>query len=86
MQDLTVDDKVLRWSDLQSGHLTEEEARILCDRFNVTYEISYAYKAGKENGEVISARRWDNKNIIAGTYLPEDITVYIVVCDDSYTN
>ena len=84
LQDLTTEDKILRWSDLQSGKLTEEEARILCDRFNVTYEISYDYKEGKENGEVISARRWDNKNINAGTYLPEDITLYIVVCDDSY--
>ena len=34
--------------------------------------------------EMISVRRWDDKPIAAGTYLPESITVYITICDDSY--
>ena len=80
------DGKLLKWTDLEAGNLTEDEARELCDALKINYEISYTYKAGKNNGEVISARRWDNKPIKAGTYLPEDIVVYITVSDDSYKN
>ena len=64
--------------------LTEEEARRLVDWAKITYEISYDYAEGKANGEMISVRRWDDKPIQAGTYLPESIPVYIVICDDSY--
>lgn len=76
----------LTWYDLQNCNLTEEEARRLCDWAGITYEVSYSYAAGKLNGEMISARRWDDKPIQAGTYLPEDILVYVVICDDSYKN
>lgn len=74
------------WEDLAKCKLTEEEARTLCDLQQVTYEISYSYKQGIENGRMISIRRWDDRPIRAGTYLPEDITVYIVICDDSFKN
>ena len=67
--------------------MTEEEARALCDWAGLSnLEITYAYQPGKENGELISVRRWDNKQIKAGTYLPEDIILYITICDDSYKN
>ena len=72
------------WEDLNECKLTEEEARKLCDSQEITYDIRYSYKEGKENGEMISVRRWDDKPIRAGTYLPEDIVVYIVICDDSF--
>ncbi len=74
----------ITWADLQNCKLTEEEARSLCDWANITYEVSYSYDAGKLNGEMILVRRWDDKVIKAGTYLPEDITVYITICDDSF--
>ena len=87
LEDLEREDgSILKWTDLEAGVLNEDEARELCDSQKVTYEIDYSYKAGKNNGDVISARRWDNKPIKAGTYLPEDIVVYITVCDDSYKN
>ena len=77
-------DSTLTWEDFARCKLTEEEARILCDSQKITYEISYAYKQGLENGQMISVRRWDDRPIKAGSYLPEDIPVYIVICDDSY--
>ena len=88
LEDYDYDDgnsiKTLKWTDLAAGLLTEEEARILCDQAKVTYEVEYEYREGKNNGDVISARRWDDKPIQAGTYLPEDIILYISVCDDAY--
>ena len=72
------------WADLYNCKLVEDDARALCDWANITYEVSYAYAPGKANGEMISVRRWDDKPIAAGTYLPESITVYITICDDSY--
>lgn len=80
------DGSELKWIDLYNCDLTEEEARELCDSQKINYEISYSYQEGKENGDTISVRRWDDKPIRAGTYLPEDIIVYIVICDDSYKN
>jgi beta-lactam-binding protein with PASTA domain len=74
----------LTWADFYHCNLTEEEARRLVDWAKITYEISYDYAEGKANGEMISVRRWDDKPIQAGTYLPESIPVYIVICDDSY--
>ena len=76
----------LTWADLQNCSLTEEEARALCDWAGITYEVSYSYMAGKQNGEMISVERWDGKTIKAGTYLPEDIIVYITISDDSNKN
>ena len=72
------------WADLYNCKLVEDDARALCDWAKITYEVSYDYAEGKKNGELISVRRWDNKPIQAGTYLPESIIVYITVCDDSY--
>ncbi|MCR4632994.1 MAG: PASTA domain-containing protein [Erysipelotrichaceae bacterium] len=85
-KDLYRDDNVtpLTWADLYDAKLNENEARRLCDWAKITYDISYSYKEGKANGDVISVRRWDNKPVKAGTYLPESITVYIEICDDSY--
>lgn len=74
----------LTWADFYHCNLTEEEARRLVDWAKITYEITYDYAEGKANGEMISVRRWDDKPIQAGTYLPESIPVYIVICDDSY--
>ena len=76
----------LTWSDFYNCDLMEEEARALCDWAGITYDVSYSYASGKLNGEMISVRRWDDKPIKAGTYLPEDIIVYITICDDSYKN
>ena len=87
LEDLVREDgSKLTWSDLQAAKMTEDEARELCDSQKVTYEVDYAYKEGKNNGDVISVRRWDDKPLQAGTYLPEDITLYITVCDDSFKN
>ena len=81
------DGKLITWDRLANCDLTEEDARALCDWAKLTnVDISYSYKAGKANGELISVRRWDNKPIKAGTYLPENIILYITVCDDSYKN
>ena len=77
---------LITWADLAACNLVEDDARALCDWAGITYEVSYAYASGKANGEMISVRRWDNKPIQAGTYLPESITVYITICDDSYKN
>ena len=75
---------LLTWDDFYHCKLTEEEARRLVDWAKITYEVRYDYAEGKANGEMISVRRWDDKPIKAGTYLPESITVYITICDDSY--
>ena len=81
------DGNLITWERLANCDLTEDDARALCDFAKLTnVEISYAYKEGKANGDVISVRRWDNKPIKAGTYLPENIILYITVCDDSYKN
>ena len=85
LEDMTKEDgSVIKWTDLQAGNLVEEDARALLNASGATYEVTYTYQNGKNNGDVISARRWDDKPLIAGTYLPEDITVYVYVCDDSY--
>ncbi|MBQ1910521.1 MAG: hypothetical protein II174_03270, partial [Erysipelotrichaceae bacterium] len=76
----------LTWYDFANCNLLEEEARALCDKFKITYEVVYAFQEGKNNGDMISVRRWDDKPIKAGTYLPEDITVYITINDDAYKN
>ena len=79
------DGKKITWADFAECKLTEEEARTLCDSQKITYEISYANdEAQKESGKMISVRRWDDRPIAVGTYLPQDITVYIVICDKSY--
>jgi beta-lactam-binding protein with PASTA domain len=81
------DGALITWERLASCDLVEEDARALCDWAGVTnLEITYAYQPGKKNGELISVRRWDNKTIKSETYLPEDIILYITICDDSYKN
>ncbi len=75
--------KRLEWSKLAKGNdITEEEARKLCEANNIyNFEIRYSYDSSRENGYVIYARRWDDLTIKAGTYLPQDIILYIYVND-----
>ena len=77
-------DGEVTWVDLAKGNnVTEEQARTLCEEqaHPVTYEIQYKYDASRPNGYVIYAERWDNLTIKAGTYLPQDIILYIYIND-----
>ena len=79
---LLKDNDTTKWTDLAKGNnMTEEEARTLCIENEVTYEIHYKYDASRPNGYVIYAERWDNLTIKAGTYLPQDIILYIYIND-----
>ncbi len=75
-------DGEVTWADLASGNnVTEEQARKLCDDNEVTYEIKYMYDGSRPNGNVVYAERWDNLTIKAGTYLPQDIILYVYIND-----
>ncbi|MBR4461262.1 MAG: PASTA domain-containing protein [Erysipelotrichaceae bacterium] len=75
-------DGEVTWVDLAKGNnVTEEQARQLCIDNEVTYEIKYSYDASRPNGYVIYAQRWDNLTIKAGTYLPQDIILYVYIND-----
>ena len=77
-------DGEVTWIDLAKGNnVTEEQARTLCETqiHPVTYEIKYSYDASRPNGYVIYAERWDHLTVKAGTYLPQDIILYIYIND-----
>ena len=73
--------KTYEWSKITSNN--EEYARTLCDAFDVTYVVQYKLDESKQNGDVISIVRQDNGSApVKDTYLPQDVTVVITVCDN----
>ena len=77
---------LLTFEDMANGsgeYATEENARKLAEKNDITYEIVYVHQAGKANGQIINAYRTDGETLKAGTYLPQSVTLKIVVNDDN---
>ncbi|MBQ6493099.1 MAG: PASTA domain-containing protein [Erysipelotrichaceae bacterium] len=89
LEDLPITDadgnvtETLRWSDLASGAsgMNEEKARKLCGE-DVNFIIDYVNNGGT-NGQVVYAVRSDGGALAAGVYLPQDVTVTIIINDNS---
>ena len=83
---LLQDDSASSWNILRDNPLAymEDDIRSLCTANGATCVFKYENSdKTTENGRVVEAYRSDKETLATGTYCPQDVTITIVINDES---